>query len=98
MCAWSAHAKKVEKDIFASALINCIWHHQGGMIQRKLVYNREKDCSTWLAVMPSMDIHTTLIPTEFQDEAHLCIAPPLLGTPTNYDGCNKLWKVTHTLS
>ena len=32
-----------------------------------LAYNREKGCSTWLAAMSSMDMHTT----EFRDEAHL---------------------------
>ena len=63
-----------------------------------LDYNREKDCSTWLAVMPSTDIRTTLSPVEFRDEACFHLGLPLLGTPTHCNGCNKPWSVSHALS
>ena len=48
--------------------------------------------------MPSMDMHTTLSPVEFRNEAHLRLSLPLLGTPTHCYGCKNLWKVTHALS
>ena len=63
-----------------------------------MAYNWEKGYSTWLATMPSIDMHTTLNPVEFRDEARLHLGLPLLNTPSHCDGCNKPWSVSHALS
>jgi hypothetical protein len=91
-------AMKEEKMAAASSLLWEIGRKDDGPSHKKVAYNGERGCSTWLQAIPSYDCNTVLSPVEFRDASRLRLDLDLLNTPTHCDGCDCKWSTSHALS